>query len=286
LDGGSGEDELHGGNGNDVLRGNLGRDVLSGDAGNDRLDGGDCDDVLHGGDGDDVLCGDAGDDLLQGNAGNDTVEGGDGNDVMADGAGSDVVHGGAGDDHLNAAMDAASDYYAGDAGEDTLDYSAAVASVEIDMGAGTAHGSEIGDDVFTGFESIVGGHGDDHLRSGSGSSTMTGGAGSDIFEFETPDQSRLVDLVRKITDFTVGDRLLVAQYEIQERSGGGPGSNDWFENVYLSSDETQHRAIRFRFERYDDRDTTVVDVQDGAPENIYSIELLGYHQLEAFNGIS
>ena len=141
---------------------------------------------------------------------------------MADGSGEDVVHGGEGDDHvLAAAVDASDDVYAGDAGYDVLDYSATTRASIIDVGEGTAEGEEIGRDKISGFEVVIGGHGDDSLNSGRGSISMTGGEGEDTFEFETPDQDHRGSLVRTITDFTVGDRLLVLSYELRDNSGPG-----------------------------------------------------------------
>ena len=76
-----------------------------------------------------------------------------------------------------AAADAADDTYDGGAGRDTLDYSAATESVTVDLGAGTAEGSETGHDVIAGFEKVIGGSGDDRISAGSTSVAMSGGAG-------------------------------------------------------------------------------------------------------------
>ena len=45
-------------------------------------------------------------------------------------------------------------------------------------------------------------------------SSMTGGDGNDTFEFHRRDDDQQAMTVRKITDFTVGDRIVAATYEI------------------------------------------------------------------------
>jgi len=186
-----------------------------------------------------------------------------------------VVHGGEGNDRVAAAVDASDDVYAGDAGSDVLDYSATTLGVVIYVGEGVAEGEEIGRDEISGFEVVIGGRGNDSINSGRGSISMTGGEGEDTFEFETPDQDNRGSLVRTITDFTVGDRLLVSFYEFRDNSGHGNAEDDnSFYNRYLA-DEDNQRWIRFRFENHDDRDFTVMSVAEGTPDNEYDIQLFG-----------
>ncbi len=283
LFGEAGNDTLLGEQGNDLLAGGAGEDILRGGAGDDTLLGDEDDDTLEGEDGNDTMDGGDGDDILVGGAGQDAMQGGAGNDVLADGDGEDDVHGGTGDDRLIAAADASDDKYAGEDGNDVLDYSAASADLVIDVGSGIASGEDIGRDQISGFETIIGGHGNDSLNSGKGSITLTGGEGDDTFEFETPDQDHRGSLVRTITDFTVGDRLLVVGYDLRDNSGhGNSESNDPFHNQYLS-DENGHRSIRFQFEKHNDDDVTVLSVTDGNPEDGYEIQVLGHHLLEAHN---
>jgi len=184
-----------------------------------------------------------------------------------------------------AATDAAPDSYAGDDGEDTLDYSAATQSVVVDVAAGTALGIEIGDDQISGFEVIIGGRGSDRLTAGGLSITMTGGEGDDTFEFSRSGSNDQRDLVRKITDFTVGDCIVASIYEIRDPGGVGDETgnqpDDPFNAIYLSDDGVDHRPVRFRFETLDEHDRTIVDVHD-RPDDIndfYSIELNGHHYL-------
>ena len=149
--------------------------------------------------------------------------------------------------------------------------------VVINVGEGIAEGEEIGRDEISGFEAVIGGRGNDSINSGRGSISMTGGEGEDTFEFETPDQDNRGSLVRTITDFTVGDRLLVSGYEFRDNSGhGNSNDDDSFYNRYLA-DEDNHRWIRFRFEKQDDRDFTVMSVAEGTPDDEYDIQLFGRH---------
>jgi Ca2+-binding RTX toxin-like protein len=304
-----GSDLIAGGDGEDILRGGADDDVIQGDAGNDTLEGGDGNDALQGGDGDDTLIGDAGDDVIVGDAGNDTLEGDDGNDALqggdgddtligdagndtlSGGSGEDEVHGGSGDDHVIAALDGSSDSYAGDAGEDTLDYSSATVSIVIDLGDTDRHGHatslEVGRDLISGIENVIGGRGDDHFIAGSTSISMTGGDGDDTFTFENSDDDNHPEFVRKITDFTVGDRIIVAQYEIRYREGSDAADQigDLFEDLYLEGN-TDHRPVRFRFEKREDEDRTFVDVHDRPDSSeFFSIELSGHHQLGITVGV-
>ncbi|MEO6945729.1 MAG: cadherin-like domain-containing protein [Nitrobacter sp.] len=317
LLGEDGADLIAGGGGVDLLRGGNGDDLIQGDAGNDTLEGGDGNDVLFGGGDADVLIGDAGDDLMHGESGNDllaggvgndTLRGGDGADTLMGDAGNDVilgddgqdtlsggdgvdeVHGGSGDDLVIAALDSTSDTYAGDAGNDTLDYSSATVSIVIDLGDGDGYATsvEVGMDLISGFENVIGGLGDDYLSAGSKSMTMTGGEGNDTFAFEGAGEANSPEFVRKITDFTVGDRLLVASYEIRYREGSDAADeiDDLFDDLYLSSD-VDNRPVRFRFEKQDDEDRTFVDVLDSSDSSeLYSIELYGHHPLSIAIGVT
>ena len=280
--GGDGKDVLLGGAGNDTIQGDAGDDTLDGGAGDDSLQGGDGNDRLLGGEGNDIIGGDDGDDVVLADAGDDRVEGGAGDDVLADGLGSDVVDGGAGDDHVIAAAEAETDSYDGGDGEDALDYSSAFLDVYVDIGQGTAEGGDIGRDFIANFERIIGGRGDDHFVGGEGPISMTGGDGDDTFEFERSDDNHQPDLVRKITDFTYGDRIIAARYEIYYRTEeGAPAElSDLFDDIYLSGN-SDRRPIRFRFEKVDGSDLTFVDVHDrDDSDEYYSIELPGRHELE------
>jgi Ca2+-binding RTX toxin-like protein len=378
---GSGSDIVYAGAGNDIVFAGSGNDIVFGGFGNDRLFGEDGDDTLDGGPGDDGLDGGPGNDRLVGGPGDDLLEGGPGNDVLADGPGSDTARGGDGDDYFVAAADAAADRYAGDVGHDTLDYSASVrpVSIDLDLGtaegeeigndsiesveavitgigndrivagrqatsidsgsgddsiddgpsadridtgpgndrvfaamdqaddsycggdgedrldysratltvtvnlaAGTAQGEEIGRDLLSGFEEIIGGSGGDYFI-GSGPVVLTGGGGNDTFEFQRSDSDHQPDLVRKITDFTVGDRIIAATYEIYYRDEDDAADelSDLFDEVYLA-DGSDNRPVRFRFEEKDDGEMTTIEIHD-RPDNdqeFYAIQLNGHHSLQ------
>lgn len=291
VDGGPGDDELQGGGGDDRILGGEGDDVISAGDGDDIVLAGPGNDMVYADAGNDIVEGGAGEDSLQGGAGNDTIAadagddtvlGNDGDDTLADGDGSDMVDGGDGEDRVTAAADTTTDSYDGGGGEDTLDYSSAVLDIFVDIGEGTAEGSDIGRDFITSFEKIIGGKGDDHFVGNAGSISMTGGDGDDTFEFRRSDDDHQPDLVRKITDFTYGDRIIAARYEIYYRTEEGleEGVNDLFDDIYLS-ENSDRRPIRFRFEEVDGGDLTFVDVHDrDGSEEYYSIELPGRHDLE------
>ena len=282
LYGEDGDDIIMGEGGNDLIWGGSGADVLLAGAGNDVVQGDAGNDMLDGGDGDDMLVAGAGNDVVMAAAGNDQLSGDDGNDVLSDGTGQDTVHGGAGSDYVAAAADAADDVYDGGDGRDTLDYSTATLSVTVDLGRGTANGQDIGHDLIEAFEEVLGGSGDDHIVAGSTSVSMTGGKGRDTFEFQrSDDDDPQAITVRKITDFTVGDRIVAATYEISYLQDDGEEKSiaDMFDDIYLS--QGGHRPVRFRFERVDDEDVTFVDVHDRPDsDDFYSIEVSGHHHLQ------
>jgi Ca2+-binding RTX toxin-like protein len=153
IDAGTGNDSLDGGAGNDILSGNLGNDLIAGGAGSDTLKGGDGNDVLDGGIENDALYGDAGDDIVYGGAGRDTLNGGAGNDYMFGGDDKDILYGGAGSDVLDGGAD-----------NDTL----------YDTDNATAYGA-----LSTENDELVGGDGNDTFFGGY--DTMLGGAGDDVF---------------------------------------------------------------------------------------------------------
>nr|WP_282598128.1 DUF4214 domain-containing protein [Acidovorax sp. JG5] len=111
------------------------------------------------------------DDTIKGGAGNDGIDGGDGDDLLDGGAGRDTLLGGEGDDtFVYDAGDASVD---GGDDSDTLDASAQTAGVTIDLDSPT--------DIFSNFENIVGGQGDDTLSGTAFDySTLQGGAGNDV----------------------------------------------------------------------------------------------------------
>jgi len=209
LYGGAGHDRLFGGHGNDILFGGDGDDQLFGEEGDDVLIAGVGNDTASGGRGDDTLFGEDGNDALTGDAGNDLIDGGDGEDMLTGGTGDDVVIAGAGNDTVLAGPSAeevrrtgdgaaaviasfdGNDHFQGGDGYDTLDVSALLDDVVIDLEQARASGREIGVDTIQGFEAVIGGAGNDEitgdaqanrLSGGNGDDTLTGGAGDDVVE--------------------------------------------------------------------------------------------------------
>ncbi|MBR1123480.1 cadherin-like domain-containing protein [Bradyrhizobium lablabi] len=240
--------------------------------------------VVIGGSGDDAINASAAstDVSMSGGAGNDALDGGAGNDTLSDGAGVDTVAAGDGDDHVVAAMDAANDSYDGGNGHDRLDYSTATLSVTVDLGRGTANGVEVGHDLIAAFEEVIAGSGNDHVVAGSTSVSMTGGDGDDTFEFHRKNDDHEAMTVRKITDFTVGDRIVAATFEISYSEDGDfdEAISDMFEDIYLSSTGGR-RPVRFRFEETDNDKRTMVDIHDRPDtDEFFTIELSGHHNLQ------
>lgn len=192
IDGGEGLDNIRGGEGNDIVYGSGGNDSIRGDQGDDILDGGDGTDrirydrgVVTGGvwvdidggfamdlDGiddqvgfdtlinfeniagsafDDKLQGTIGDNLIMGRGGDDWIFGNVGHDSLIGEDGNDTILGGG-------------SFTSGGAGDDLI----------VDTGGTTIEGDD-GDDVIT-FNWYA-----------SASSFATGGAGRDVFLFQTHD---------------------------------------------------------------------------------------------------
>uniref|UniRef100_Q07SW9 RTX toxins and related Ca2+-binding proteins-like protein n=1 Tax=Rhodopseudomonas palustris (strain BisA53) TaxID=316055 RepID=Q07SW9_RHOP5 len=310
LSGGLGDDVLSDGEGSDTVRGDEGDDyvVAAADGAPDDLSGGDGLDTLDysaarlsihvnfaegtaegeeiGNDsveGFEAIIGGSGNDKLTAGLESVSMHGGAGDDLISDGSGADTVDAGDDDDCVVAAMDGTDDRYSGGSGRDTLDYSSATLSITVDLGEGSAEGIEIGRDLLAEFEEIIGGDGNDHFIGGSNSVAFTGGGGDDTFEFQRRDDDHQPDLIRKITDFTVGDRIVTATYQIYylDEDDAADEVADLFDDIYLAN-EGDRRPVRFRFEQQDECDVTLIDVHD-RPDNdqdFYSIQLSGHHQLQ------
>lgn len=286
IDGGDGNDLIDGRSGDDLIAGGMGDDHIVAGEGRDTLSGGDGDDMLFGGNGDDHLSGDdgkdrlfggMGNDLLNGGAGDDTLDGGDGDDLLMDGKGADVVRGGNGDDRMIAADDRANDSYDGGEGHDTLDYSAATGALRLDLTNGAAGGVTIGEDRFTGFETVIGGQGDDLFIIGGNAAVLAGGGGRNLFVFEPAAQPAAQPVTYEILDFHVGDRIRVSKYDLFATVGDGP--DDRFEDVYGDGTE-DGLAIRFRQEWAEAMERTVIEIDSDGDRNPDAlIALHGFHTL-------
>ena len=191
LIGSSGDDTLLGLGGDNSILGKEGADVITGGAGNDFLSGDAGRDVIFAGAGNDDVLGGNGADMLYGDAGNDRILAGSGNDLVSGGTGSDIVFGGAGDDTFLAEVGDGNDTYYGDdlgggTGIDTLDMSAIMANITVDLGSsgrGRASSAETGSDTLHGVENIVTGSGDDVITASSAVNVIDGGDGDDILRF-------------------------------------------------------------------------------------------------------
>ena len=291
--GGCGNDRIFGEDGNDILYGEKGDDFLAGGAGDDTLIGGTGDDELHGETGDDVLRGEeandtliggAGDDLVFGGSGEDDLDGGADDDILDGGAGADTVSGGDGNDTVIGSIDAVADRYFGGAGDDTIDYSMATMALHIDLAAGIVQSDEVGTDAIDDFETVIAGQGDDTIEFGDDFVEVTGGGGHNSYTFELPNGGfGSHEVVARITDFKVGDKLMVADFEIKYRDGEDffDELEDAFEKVYKSGDN-DHRSIKFKFDKMEQEDITIVEVHDvngDGVEDSFSIVLEGRHSI-------
>ncbi|MFM7444317.1 MAG: peroxidase family protein, partial [Tabrizicola sp.] len=130
------------------MMGLAGRDMIFAGAGHDNVLGGAGNDMMFGEDGDDRLFGEDGDDFIEG------------------GAGSDFAVGGAGDDTFRATVNDGNDTYYGDDvsggwSADTLDMSAILSDITVDLGTGhagrgMAQSATSGTDVLWNIENFVG----------------------------------------------------------------------------------------------------------------------------------
>ena len=279
--GGDGDDRLFGEAGDDTVFGEAGNDHIEGGGGKDHLDGGEGHDAIHGGDGIDRLIGAAGNDLLdggqeadllEGGDGNDILKGGEGDDVLVDGAGDDTVHGEAGDDTLVAS--AGNDIMDGGDGHDTGDFSAAEQAVVIDVIGGTSYSEELGTDTIANVEELIGGAGDDMLVVGGKAMVLSGGKGKDTFVFEVTDLNPGLsdNVVHKILDFVVGDRVRVSDYDMDRAARDA--ERDMFEAVYGDRDDDawlrSDVPLQVSHELIDDENWTII-VADLNGDSIYDL---------------
>jgi Ca2+-binding RTX toxin-like protein len=169
-----------------------------------------------------------------------------------------LFYGGAGDDAVLVSNNGQSDVFAGGEGNDTLDLSNATLDVTIDLESGNVTSLEIGHDVISGFEQVIGGSGNDHFEVGAQAVTLTGGAGDDTFSFAVPlsDIADRPQIIHDIMDFLVGDRVLVQEYELSTR--GREDAEDRFQFYYRDMEEEQEELrLRIRYDTEDDQEYVV-----------------------------
>ncbi|TXR46286.1 calcium-binding protein, partial [Phyllobacterium endophyticum] len=239
---------------------------------------GDGDDKITGGAEDETLIACCGDDVVSGGGGDDILCGGEGHDVLSDGEGADVVLAGAGDDSVLAAADAANDRYEGEEGFDTLDYSQAAQGVLVDLNTGTATGFDIGQDVISGFEQVIGSTSNDQINVGTTAMILEGNGGADTFQFAIPEGSSSAEVIHQILDFMVGDRIEMSRYEIFEDVIDT--LEDRFEDTYGEEAGAQPLPIRVRHEGTDELQKTLIEVDMDRDEHYeMTINLTGHHML-------
>ena len=206
-----GADLIFGGDGNDVITGGKGRDVLHGDAGDDLIKAGSGNDVVEGGAGNDTVYGGAGNDVLTGNDGNDRVYGGIGNDTVIAGLGDQTLHGGSGFDTLDFSQFTGAIVF--DSGKHSVDVLGPDGNIVYAM-AVTSFEKFIGSDFGNIFETttkagmqFVGGDGDDVFHIKGSNQILTGGEGSDTYQWmrTTVAGSSPNGAGERITDFQVGE---------------------------------------------------------------------------------
>lgn len=193
VDAGAGDDTINGSWSSDRIHGGEGADTIYSDAApfaDDYVygDGGN-DSIFIGGNGDSrfsesFVDGGAGDDIITCEVNNrESINGGEGADSIYSAGGDDFVDGGAGSDHIDAGdgddtviYDAADSSAEGGNGIDTLDASEAAADT---TGNGVNIDLSDGNDVYSGFENIIGSAYNDTLAGDDNNNVLDGGAGDD-----------------------------------------------------------------------------------------------------------
>jgi hypothetical protein len=177
---------------------------------------------------------------------------------------------------------------AGGDGYDTLDYSDARHSITVNMVEGHATGQDIGTDIFSGIEHIVGGAGDDTFIVGQGMVTLDGRSGNDMFQFLVPTAMESEETSsHHIQGFEVGDWVRMSKYDIFDNAVSAV--EDAFHEVYgdnqagADSQSMQDLVapIRIRYESSNDVHNTFIDAdldQNGTYETTVQID--GDHHLQ------
>lgn len=120
--------------------------------------------------------------LIHGDSGTDSITGGQGNDTIFGDGGNDSINGSGGKDLMNGGIGGDAIY--GGAQIDTVDYNQRTANITVGIGTVADDGEAgEGDNVATDIEVVIGGSGNDYLKTTSGKSvTLIGNAGNDTLE--------------------------------------------------------------------------------------------------------
>jgi Ca2+-binding RTX toxin-like protein len=156
------------------------------------------------------IVGGEGDDNLSGAAGADTISGDGGADILSGGSGADLIIGGTGGDDIS-----------GDAGRDRLQGNAGRDEIFGDVGRDTVRGNAGNDTLLggDGNDTIFGGRGNDTLDGDQGRDTLIGGPGRDRFRFEQGDSARNQSQVDQINDFNSRDDTILLDQNLLTNSG-------------------------------------------------------------------
>ena len=193
-----------------LLSGAGGNDVAIGNGGDDMISTGDGADFINAGAGADTVVAGAGDDMAYGHDGADTIFGGAGKDLIDAGNGDDTAFGGSEDDMFVAHTNDGSDSYHGDAGSDTLDMSAVMANIEVNLGTGLAGWAKTGtvSDQLYSIENVVTGSGNDTITASGAHNVIDTGAGHDKVVFHAASDAN----GDTILNFEAGDKIDVSGF--------------------------------------------------------------------------
>lgn len=228
--GGGNNDDITGDSGANVIEGGAGADTMNGGAGVDTLSyvsdstgvevrlfngtatgGHATGDVISNFEN---VIGGSGMDFLAGNGQGNRLDGGGMGDQLLGLAGDDVLNGGTGWDRIEGGVGA--DTMIGGSGNDTLSYYADSAGVEVRLFNGTATGGHATGDVFSGFERVWGGSGDDFLAGDGGANRLDGWNGDDTLLGINGDDTLLGG---------IGDDLIDGGNGADELDGGAFGND-------------------------------------------------------------
>lgn len=223
-----------------------------------------------------------------GSPGADVITGDSNDNVLRGGAGDDVVAGGEGNDVFVATEGDGNDRYAGGAGDDTLDMSAALLPLRIDLSAGFITASDGQVDEVAGIESVIGGNGDDIIVASTDRNDLTGGPGHDAFVFRsTHAAGNGLGTRDRILDYSVGDRVDLDGVldELAASDAAQVPSDDQIRKfVLMQEGEAFSRPgqIRIAYEELGDRSVAVLQGNvDHDPDVDFEIEIHGL-QTHAF----
>mgnify|MGYP001966094546 CR=1 FL=1 len=312
LFGGAGSDMMDGGTGDDVLSDGAGSDIVTGGAGSDTVivSADRADDTFQGDAPEpgvapdtgavdtldfsavtaplsiDMTTGvaestDSGHDSFAGfevviaGHGDDVIRGSAADETVVDGTGRDTVTLAEGRDRMVVTQDLSADSFDGGAGQDTLDLSQIEGPVVADLSTGRVTGVTGPADSFDSFEVIIGTKGGDRFIIGDGSVTLTGGAGDDVYCFNTVDG--IAQNTATITDFGIGDAIETRIWRFFEDDGRDDHGGLRLDGA-APPDMLRPLNLSFSYETGTDGDTTRIDIHEDDMFDAF-ITLTGHHVL-------